>query len=238
MATTTKWGLRYPVSTDTADVPRDMQNLANDLDSVSMYYSGPISGRSAIAHKAGKHYHATDTQQYFVSDGTAWQEIPLTQVGTADMADKAITSNKWSPGAMATESTFLTNLAFNTWVDHYNIVGSGPMQLFVNPTIPTIYMVWACTQIHLQALNTNPNGNCGAFTRFVSDGAAQLNGTDVFIGANSAGVPQLTGTSVIMGTFAATAGSHTFKLQSQIHQVTDMTAAVQFSQMMVLPYGQ
>lgn len=93
MATTTKWALRYPASSAAPNVPLDIQNLATDVDDRLPQF-GTLAARSGVTQHAGLIYYATDTVQAFISDGTAWHEYPLDTVGTADIANLAVTAAK------------------------------------------------------------------------------------------------------------------------------------------------
>jgi len=68
MPTTTR-GFRYPASTDTPDVPRDIGNLASDVD--GQYISGTLAARPAFG-SVGRKYRATDTGDVYLDIGTAW----------------------------------------------------------------------------------------------------------------------------------------------------------------------
>ncbi len=79
MATTLRWGLRYPALTDTADVPRDIGNLATDLDGVAFDDQGtaancPVSTPQTPGKK-GRYYWATDALLLFRDNGTGWNTI-------------------------------------------------------------------------------------------------------------------------------------------------------------------
>lgn len=79
MGTTTRLSLRYPELSDSADVPRDIKNLANDLDSAAIYGSGTFAARPASTVGspgiAGRYYFATDTSRLYLDTGTAWVEV-------------------------------------------------------------------------------------------------------------------------------------------------------------------
>lgn len=79
MAITTRWSLRYPVNASAADVPTDMQNLANDLDNVAKDDQGIFSSRPAAATALkGFWYYSTDnTTRLARSDGANWVEVIL-----------------------------------------------------------------------------------------------------------------------------------------------------------------
>src|SRR4051812_12191267 len=90
MATTSRWGLRYPAldGSDVADVPLWMNRLATDLDGVAMDDQGLLSARpvstAGTPGKRGRYYYATDSGQLFRDTGTSWVEI---QVGSIDPAE-------------------------------------------------------------------------------------------------------------------------------------------------------
>jgi len=82
MATTPNFALRYPVSTDTADVPRDIGNLANDVDAQLLKAQIVTSGSPAA-------------NQVAVWNGTAWAYSAVT---TAMINDGAVTTAKLAGG--------------------------------------------------------------------------------------------------------------------------------------------
>lgn len=79
MASTLRWGLRFPALTDTADVPRDIGNLASDLDGVAFDDQGTAANRPVSTPQApgkkGRYYWATDTLLLFRDNGTGWDTI-------------------------------------------------------------------------------------------------------------------------------------------------------------------
>lgn len=79
MATTTRWGLPYPLLTDTADVPRDIAALANALDNIAMDDQGAFSSKpassSATPGKKGRYYWATDQGILYRDNGAGWDPI-------------------------------------------------------------------------------------------------------------------------------------------------------------------
>lgn len=62
--TTARLGNRYPFLSDTADVPRDIQNLAEDLDKAATYGVGTLAARPVSAPGtpgvSGRFYYASD----------------------------------------------------------------------------------------------------------------------------------------------------------------------------------
>src|SRR5215831_1978858 len=63
-ATTTRLANRYPLLSDTADVPRDIQNLATDLDKAAIFGVGTLASRPPSASGtpgiSGRFYYAND----------------------------------------------------------------------------------------------------------------------------------------------------------------------------------
>lgn len=74
MPTTTRLALPYPASTSPADVPADIQALANALDTAVLYSQGVDASKPAAATQ-GKFYWATDTSTLYVDSGSSW--IPV-----------------------------------------------------------------------------------------------------------------------------------------------------------------
>lgn len=81
MATTPRWGLRYPLGTDTPDVPLWMQNLATDLDDVAKDDQGLLANRPVSTvgtpGKRGRYYWATDELALYRDHGTGWAQIAV-----------------------------------------------------------------------------------------------------------------------------------------------------------------
>jgi Phage Tail Collar Domain len=75
MATTPRWGLRYPLGSDAPDVPLWMERLATDLDNVAMDLPQGLLASRPSASKAGQLYWATDAQILYRDTGTAWIAI-------------------------------------------------------------------------------------------------------------------------------------------------------------------
>ena len=80
MPTTTRAALRYPLLTDTPDVPRDMGNLAADADAAfAMYAQGTFASRptstAGSPGKTGRIYYGTDTLHLYYDFGTGWSDI-------------------------------------------------------------------------------------------------------------------------------------------------------------------
>jgi hypothetical protein len=82
MATTSRLALRYPVLADSPDVPRDIGNLAADLDPKTVIFSqGTLASRPAAAI-TGRFYYATDNGLLYYDTGSAW--VAINPAGTVD----------------------------------------------------------------------------------------------------------------------------------------------------------
>jgi microcystin-dependent protein len=83
MATTTRWALRFPVLADSPDVPRDIGNLAADLDAVAMDDQGILSARPGAPFKKGRYYFVigdadpTQNGRLYRDNGTLWVEVAM-----------------------------------------------------------------------------------------------------------------------------------------------------------------
>lgn len=76
MAVTARAGLRYPVLSDSADVPRDIQNLATDVDvKMAIDSQGVLASRPTTGLVSGQYYFATDNLLLYRYNGTAWITI-------------------------------------------------------------------------------------------------------------------------------------------------------------------
>lgn len=80
MGATTKHDLPYPDASDPANVPADMQALADALDPIiAIADQGSLAGRptSTVGTPGivGRLYYATDTAQLYWDTGTGWTEI-------------------------------------------------------------------------------------------------------------------------------------------------------------------
>lgn len=110
MPTTSRLSLRYPSTSDTADVPRDIGNLASDIDNAAIFSKGTFASRptSTVGSPGidGRYYFATDTSRLYLDTGTSWVEvasgtdsvtsamIAVNAVETAELADGAVTAPK------------------------------------------------------------------------------------------------------------------------------------------------
>jgi microcystin-dependent protein len=75
---TIKWELRYPAGTDTAAVPTDLQELAEDVENKLAPIVSTVATRpTAAVAKSGRFHLASDTLGLSVSDGSNWHDVPL-----------------------------------------------------------------------------------------------------------------------------------------------------------------
>ncbi len=74
MPLTPRLKLPYPVGTDPAVVPADLQALASSLDGAATITVGPFGSRPPAATPGRFHYH-TDSGQVTLDTGTAWVQV-------------------------------------------------------------------------------------------------------------------------------------------------------------------
>jgi hypothetical protein len=99
--------------------------------------SRPASG-GGPAGKLGRTYLATDTGQLFRDNGTAWDEIPLAPIGTADLADGAVTSQKLKPTSGLLSMSGNASMAYGNpgaWTDLPGMV------LNITPAIASVLSI-------------------------------------------------------------------------------------------------
>lgn len=103
MAKTTRWELPYPETSDAADVPKWMKEMATSLDGVAMDDQGALGSRPA-AGKKGRYYYATDAEALYRDTGAAWVRVGAFKTGLVQASGEL--SNKGSitdiPGASIT----------------------------------------------------------------------------------------------------------------------------------------
>lgn len=84
---TTPRGFRYPIEDDAPDVPRDLKNLAEDID--AMFISGPVADRPAPG-KVGRRHADPATGLTSLDIGSAWiltGANDLVRTGDARLSD-------------------------------------------------------------------------------------------------------------------------------------------------------
>jgi len=85
MPATPKFGLRYPASTDSADVPRDIANLANDVETALGPGTAPVTG-----------IQPGETQ---VWNGSAWARSTVTKLGITSLSGYPADATKYLNGS-------------------------------------------------------------------------------------------------------------------------------------------
>jgi microcystin-dependent protein len=90
--------LRYPVLSDSADVPRDIQNLATDVDGkMAIDSQGVLASRPTTGLVSGQYYFATDNNLLYRYNGSAW--ITLNAAAAVDGAPGVGTLRTLGTGA-------------------------------------------------------------------------------------------------------------------------------------------
>lgn len=100
MGTTPRLGLRYPILSDGADVPRDIKNLADDLDSMVPADHGPIGSRpTSTSGSPGipdRLFRETPSNIVWLDTGTGW--IAINQAAAVDAAPNVGSLRTLGPG--------------------------------------------------------------------------------------------------------------------------------------------
>lgn len=83
MPNTSNLNLPYPEASDTVDVPRDIQALADALDTRAIAVSASTSAPASPAE--GMLWYQTNTDKVMSYNGTAWVKVaPKITVSTSD----------------------------------------------------------------------------------------------------------------------------------------------------------
>ena len=102
-ATTAKWGIDYPVGTDATNVPGDIENPMNQIDSLlSPWFSGTLAALP-VAGKFGRQYLCTDGANYgltFFDTGSTWLATGFLNDGAVGSAGLVSTI---TPGASSAQ---------------------------------------------------------------------------------------------------------------------------------------
>lgn len=133
MAVTARLALRYPVLSDSADVPRDIQNLANDIDGkVPIDTQGTLAARPTTSLISGQYYFATDNGLLYRYNGSAW--ITINAAGLVDQAAGTGSLRTLGTGALqaaAGNDSRFTSLALvdqAAGVGSLRTIGTGALQ--------------------------------------------------------------------------------------------------------------
>ena len=113
---TTRLALPYPVSSDSADVPRDVKALTDVLDPIVPPFSTGTSAARPVPSPAGRLYWNTDTLTLEVADGTTWFVLGKRKLVTA------LPSSPYD----GQEILFQTAQSGVLWGFRYNAASSSP----------------------------------------------------------------------------------------------------------------
>lgn len=215
--TTPRLALPYPVTADTADVPRDMGALAGALDGhTAQDYSGIAANRpGAAAVPAGSFYFATDTGVLSRSDGAAWGIVGPADgsVSTAKLADGAVTTLKLADLNVTTAKladAAVTAAKMATAAQYARLLGVAALSVYsIGPNSTTTLGSVACT-------HTGGRGGMWVLIEsgFPSGGGAASQFRVLFDGGTLAVVPNANtgpggvGSAATFGVIAA--GAHTW----------------------------
>ena len=101
MPATSRLSLPYPAGSDTPDVPRDLEALADALDHVAQYETGLLSARPA-AGVMGRAYWATDERILYLDNGASWDSASPFSVPVGGLI-------LWPSGTMPSSDWLLAN---------------------------------------------------------------------------------------------------------------------------------
>lgn len=104
MANTTRLGLPYPVLAGSANVPADLQALANAIDIAAVYSQGTFAARPAAVGINGRIYWATDTGHLYLSTGTAWIDLGPNAIGPDSITAAMIAADAIGTSELANDS--------------------------------------------------------------------------------------------------------------------------------------
>src|SRR5580765_8093893 len=103
MLTSPRYGVQYPQSTDSPNVPRDLTSIVNALETSVMFTQGALSARPVSTPgspgKIGRIFATTDQSPnvLFWDLGTGWFPVGAIvsgSIGTDSIADKSVTAQK------------------------------------------------------------------------------------------------------------------------------------------------
>lgn len=115
MLTSSRYGVQYPQSTDSPNVPRDITSVVNALETSVMFTQGSLASRpvstAGTPGKTGRLFAATDQvpPRLFYDFGTGWFDVGALiaqSVITAALADLSVTAAK-----IATDTITATQIA-------------------------------------------------------------------------------------------------------------------------------
>lgn len=121
--TTSRLALPFPESADPADVPADLQALADRLDLIAAFDAQGLLADRPAAGTRGRYYYATNTGQLFRDTGGAWVEIQVGSITKADLATDALNAFLKLASAGDRKVAFGSGggFAFNAPGDEYDV---------------------------------------------------------------------------------------------------------------------
>lgn len=139
-ATTTRLANRYPLLSDTADVPRDIQNLATDLDKAAIFGVGTLASRPPSASGtpgiSGRFFYANDAGagagDLWFDFGTGYRKVALQATDLSLSGMTAVTTQQLIVANPANATTYAISVTPSYAVNGsrvltYNIPGdAGP----------------------------------------------------------------------------------------------------------------
>ena len=97
---TPRLALSKPVGADGVTQLRlSIDNHADALDAAALDLQGTLAARPP-AGTQGRYFFATDAAALFRDDGTSWVEIQVGPIGTSDLANGAVTTDKIADGTI------------------------------------------------------------------------------------------------------------------------------------------
>lgn len=122
---TTRASLRYPVLSDTADVPRDVGNLANDTDGQLLVWSSTTTALRPASALNGRIHYATDGDRLSYDQGATWRQIMTVTADGKMTSDVAVNASAYQISGVALAASHLSN----------GVTGSGSVVLAASPTL-------------------------------------------------------------------------------------------------------
>lgn len=125
MPNTTNNSLPYPSASDTVDVPRDIQALADALDTKSLRISASTSSPSAPVE--GMLWYQTDTDRLVTYTGAQWPAVGMQLITDCTVTSAGGTAATASNGVITigTGNTSVTITAFSSRYQNYRVVIAG-----------------------------------------------------------------------------------------------------------------
>lgn len=221
MPTTTR-GFRYPASTDSPDVPRDIQNLATDVD--TQFITGTVASRPA-AGKVGRRHYDPATGILSLDIGTAW--VTTTPSAPAGGVLAGTYPNPTFAADMATQAE-LDAVAASGSVNTTGVVRRGKSIVATVETITSDTYVLAATPDRVQNVVLPTDGLIliGFRAQWKANVPTNSPAATIFLGANQIkrAVSAVVSPQVIEAPSPGGAYSDLFTSTGGLHSVSDTGA--------------